>query len=143
MDGVQAVTMPAIAASERNLICISPVPINSVRATIVAAEKPHHSDRLAVPLAHGHGGATRYGLSRGNVAHDAAFPGNPRMRANAEMVAHRGLTADHHAVTDRRAAGDANLACQRAAGADMNIVGDLHQIIDRGAGADDGVAKSA
>ena len=55
------------------------------------------------------------------------------------MIGDAGLAAKLAAIPDRHTAGNAGLARDDAVPADADVVGDLHQVIDLGILADDGV----
>ena len=57
------------------------------------------------------------------------------------MVADGGGPAEHHARTQRSRTGNAGLAGEDAVRARFHVMGDLDQIVDLGASADDGGAE--
>src|SRR5271154_1648509 len=91
----------------------------------------------------------RHGRHTGNrhtgrhVAHHTALRGDPSPAANDEMPAQADLTAYHDMIAELGAAGDAYLRDQDAATSNLDVVPDLHEIINHGAGADDRVRSGA
>jgi hypothetical protein len=89
----------------------------------------------------------------GRIAHDLAtgryVTGNARFGedchsiANVNVIGYSHLTGHHHIVASRAGTGDANLAAQQVMLTDLAIVADHHQVVDFGAHANAGRAKSA
>ena len=52
------------------------------------------------------------------------------------------LASQDHALTELGRTADAALSYQQAEGTDFHVVRDLHQVVDLGAAADDGLAQS-
>ena len=96
-----------------------------------------------MPLSDGHGGSAAPGLSLRHVPHDAAPGRNSRVRADLDVVGNSCLSADHDVVANFRAARDADLSCQHAMTTDADIVGNLHEIIDLGAAADESISEGS
>src|SRR5205807_297556 len=63
--------------------------------------------------------------------------------ANRHIVRESNLSGKNHVVLDHHAAGDTALRDNDAVTTDRNIVSDLHEVVDFGAFADDGIADRA
>src|SRR5258708_38457527 len=88
----------------------------------MAAGQPGEGRRLAVPLTERDGRIAADHLSRLDVAHDTALAGDAGPGTDLDMVADGGVAANHHAITDDRAASDADLAAQHAVTTEPHVV---------------------
>ena len=71
-----------------------------------------------------------------HIAGHAGFGRGLDAVANRHMTGHTDLPAEHHAVADHGAAGDADLGRQQRVLPDRDAVGNLHEVVDLGAGLD-------
>ena len=86
------------------------------------------------------GGATNEGRAWGHVRHDARLGPDLCCLPDPQVAGQRRLSADLDEVLQHGRARDAHLRHHHAAPAEADVVPDLHQVIEAGARADDGVA---
>ena len=79
----------------------------------------------------------------GDVADEPGLGADLGALAHAQVPGHRGLAADLDEVFQHGGARDADLGDDDAAAAEADVVADLHQVIEAGTGADDGVLHGA
>lgn len=66
-----------------------------------------------------------------------------RAPADAKMAVDSALASDRDEVFDCRRSGDADLRGEKTLTSDFDVMGDLHEVIDFRAAADDGVTAAA
>src|SRR6202043_1161651 len=79
----------------------------------------------------------------GNIRYDSGAASKHGTVADREMVADAHLPAHHDVIPDIDAAGYAGLRDDHAVPPDAAVVSDLHQVVDLGALADDGIPGRA
>src|SRR5579864_2237989 len=80
-----------------------------------------------------HRGTRRY------IAHDTALRRNSGSATDREMAGEAALTADLNEVADPGTAGDTDLGHDDTTASNLHVVPDLHEIINHGAGSNDGI----
>src|SRR5260221_13601318 len=78
-----------------------------------------------------------------DVAHDAPPGGDPGTFTDFEMISQGRLPANHYVILERGATRDAHLGDDDAALPQYDVVGDLDQIVDDGAGTHDRIPGGA
>src|SRR2546423_4390125 len=82
-------------------------------------------------------------LARRDVSEGSGLRRKSGPGANTEMPADPGLTSEYRSVADRHGSRDPDLRHHQTFLANAHVVGDVHQIVDFGAVADDGVVDAA
>ena len=90
-----------------------------------------------------HGRRADHGGPRLDIAHDAALRANPCAFANVKVPGEAGLAGDNDRVIEFGASGDSGLGDDHAPAPQLDVVPDLHQIINHAAGTDYGVRARA
>src|SRR5689334_955029 len=83
------------------------------------------------------------GLAGRNVSEDPSLGGESRAGTYAQMSADSGLTGENCSVADGHGSSDSDLRHQQTFLADAHVVGNVHQIVDLGAFADNSVVDAA
>ena len=76
-----------------------------------------------------------------DVPHHTALGGNLRPSSDFEVISDADLSSHHDAILDARAPGNADLSANHAATPEMDVVRDMHQIIENSACANHSVAR--
>ena len=120
-----------------------PSPPASFRTPAFVLRHPLDPCHLAEHLPRGPGGSADPPRSGRHVVHQAALCCRAAPLADAEMVDHTGLAADHRIIAHRYAAGNSGLAHDNAMAADHDVVANLDEVVDLGPLADHRVADGA
>src|SRR5881628_3128578 len=86
-------------------------------------------------------GRTEVAPARVEIGRHARLRADQCAVADAHVVCDPDLPGQHHAASDARAAGDADLGDEDRVLADLHVVSELHEIVELGAAADDRVAE--
>src|SRR5437660_206797 len=89
------------------------------------------------------GGTAQDAQSGGDVEVDGGAGADDGAVADVHVIGDAGLSREDRVFSRARRARDAGLAHQQIVWADRNVVGDLHQVVDLGAGADGGGLEGA
>src|SRR5215831_942713 len=89
-------------------------------------------------LEHRHGGGAEPAVAGGHVLVDARLRAEHRAVADGEMVREAHLPGGDHAAAEPARAGDADLRHDDRVLADLDVVADLHKVVDLRAPTDDG-----
>src|SRR5207249_4173613 len=95
----------------------------------------------AQPLAVGHGRGTAPGLTLRNIAGHAGLRADARSVADLHVADDPHLARQDHSRTHLGGPGDPHLRDYQRERPDSHVVADLHQVVDLGAAADDGLAQ--
>ena len=109
----------------------------------IGSEKTRQTDRLAMPVFDRYGGIPSKHRPRRYVTQDASLGSNLSARSHREMIRNTDLTAHHHPIADNSAASNTDLRANHASPPEPDIVGDMHEVIEHGAGADHRVSGGA
>src|ERR1043166_1516346 len=102
-----------------------------------------YCDNLALELAVGRGRDAEHSAAIFDIAHDARFGADHDLIAELEVVCDSGLGGDDDVITKCGAAGESDLPHDEAVAANSDVVGDMNEIVNFRALANDCGAEGA